>query len=343
MRHSYIGHSYVDWITCVHEGGFSYGTLEKKEIPCPICNGRDFEELSSKDRYRMGIRTVGCNSCGFAFTNPQPTEAALTDFYRRFYRNYYQNACTPSTEYIRRYGKDERAKDTVDYLERRTLQHDGMRVLDVGCAEGSILREIGKRSQGLALVGVEPDINFSSFARSYAGCSIFEHLDQLPESAANAYDLIIVNHVLEHVSNPVSFLRRLSGLLSERGVVYIDVPSVLDYRSIEALHIAHLYHFSAATLSLAGDAAGLMAIDIERHEPPMHPISLRSIMRRTQGERDRTSKSYSDYREWWNRIQTLDARAWQYFFRQNRIVRSLGRVPMGILRRLMRNTVSASQ
>ncbi len=334
MRHSYIGRWYANWIIPVHEGGVYYAALEKKEIPCPICNGHDFEDLSSKDRYRMGVRTVGCIGCGFVLTNPQPTEAALNDFYLRFYRNYYQNASAPTIEYIRRYGKYERAKHTVDYLERMALRHEGMRILDVGCAEGSILREIGKRSQDLALLGIEPDINFSSFARSYAGCTIFEHLDQLPESTATAYDLIIVNHVLEHVSNPVTFLRRLSGFLSQRGVVYIDVPSVLDYRSIEALHVAHLYHFSSAALSLAGDAAGLTAIDIERHEPPMHPISLRSLMRRTRGERGPELNRSSDYREWWNRIRALDARAWQYFVRQNRVVRSLGRVPMGIVRRL---------
>ena len=324
----------------MHEDGSFYRTLDKKEIPCPICAGRGFEQLSTKDRYRMGVRTVGCRGCGFVFTNPQPTEAALAEFYSNFYRNYYQRASLPSIEYIRRYGKQQRAANTVDYLETKTLRLEEMRVLDVGCAEGSLLREIGKRAQGVVRVGVEPDNNYAAFARTYAGCSVFEHLDQLPEPTANAYDLIIVNHVLEHVCSPVTFLRRLSGLLSARGVAYIDVPNVSDYRSIEALHIAHLSHFSATTLCLASDAAGLRVIDIERHEPPMHPISLRAIMRRVAVERELALDRYGNDHEWWNRVRSADSRAWRYFFRQNSVVRSLGRVPMGWVRRLVRDPAS---
>jgi 2-polyprenyl-3-methyl-5-hydroxy-6-metoxy-1,4-benzoquinol methylase len=40
------------------------------------------------------------------------------------------------------------------------------------------------------------------------------------------FDLIILSHVLEHLLNPSVFLKKIKSILSDNGILYIEVPSL---------------------------------------------------------------------------------------------------------------------
>lgn len=258
-----------------------YKRMSRDWMVCPVCSSTDFETLARVDRYGMGIPTCQCLRCGLAMTNPVPSDSALSGFYRDDYRMYYRKVDTPSEEHIGEYGLATRAAYISKFLGDSGLLSGTTRVLDVGCAEGSLLRAIRSLAPSSVRVGVEPNPKFGEFARSWADATIYGDLAEIEEQGQR-FDLITVNHVLEHVREPVVFLRRLANLTTPNGQIYVDVPDAARYRSLNDLHIAHLFHFSAASLDNVARRAGLLPQTIEKHEPTRHPRSVRAVLRPQQ-------------------------------------------------------------
>ncbi|MDO9313854.1 MAG: class I SAM-dependent methyltransferase [Burkholderiaceae bacterium] len=249
-----------------------------EHVACPLCLGLEFERLAATDRYDMGIVTVGCLGCGLVMTNPQPTSEAIEDFYSRHYRRYYRQSVAPTLSYIRALRIDERTSAAVDFLIERGELRPGMAVLDIGASEGSMLRAVGDRMPTTRRFAIEPAAALGDFAVQHAGCEMHTSLCEFRDSQPEPVDLVIMNHVLEHIKNPVQFLLSMKPLLAPNARVYIDVPDLREYRKLSALHIAHLYHFGPETLAHTAARAGYTVHLIEKHAPPKHPRSLRCVL-----------------------------------------------------------------
>jgi len=139
-------------------------------------------------------------------------------------------------------------------------------VLDVGCSTGVMLDLFKER--GWKTWGVEP--SKSGKVAKKKGHNIrkdyFERC-QLPE---NHFDLIILNHVLEHMDNPVKSLKKVRRLLKKGGIVLVDVPNVGSLSSIILgdrwpflLPNEHKYQFTKDSLSNVFKEAGLKVIHFE--------------------------------------------------------------------------------
>ena len=268
-------------------------------------------------------------------TNPRPSSERMKRFYAEDYRRYYTGFKAPSAEYIARFRRAERADHHVRYLSEFGILVSGIKVLDVGCAEGSLLKALQDRCPQSERYAVEPNPDFGTFAKSHAGVRRLwiTSDDVLADDTAPQFDMITIVHVLEHAANPVEFLSQLKSKLAPGGHVYVDVPDLAAYRDIDMLHVAHLFHFSQDTLALVARRAGLEVVSIERHAPPEHPRSVRAVLRTglvsaldvkpfmtTQGAPD------------WDNVRGAMARSHRYFLR-----RSLaGRIVFNAPRRLLR-------
>jgi len=115
---------------------------------------------------------------------------------------------------------------------------------------------------------------------------------QIPHSAP--YDVVVMHHVLEHVNEPVQFLKDVRTLLGRAGIVIIRVPNVFcceahlpGWNSYEPYH---LVYFSPATLRRAVEQAGFEVLRIGTHESfsGWFLALLRTLLRtnqKTAGER----------------------------------------------------------
>ena len=293
-------------------------SMPTRAVPCAVCDGDAHTTLCTNDRYDMALTTVGCNACGLLFTNPQPTAEAMVRFYELDYRRYYENTEQPSADYIRRLKKDVRADHMVQYLLRELNLHVTPRVLDVGCAEGAVLKRLTETVPGASLFGIEPNPDFAGFASQYTGAEIAASLDDV---VGQQFDLIVTNHVLEHINDPLSYLRTLRALLTDTGSLYVAVPDAESYRNLADLHIAHLYHFTRQTLQDLLSKAGLTPIHMERHEPQRHPISIRCIVNRSA--ESLASTNITAEPDAWSVMAKIEAHAWRYRLRRHPLVRLL--------------------
>jgi SAM-dependent methyltransferase len=252
----------------------SLAAFDAQVRPCPLCGGTSFEALARHDRNLLGVVTVGCRGCGLVQTNPRPSAQGLSDFYRDHYRLYYQGTATPNQQYITKLNKDVRLARTARHLIDTLALREDATVLDFGCGEGSMFAALRQAGLTGAFFGVEPNASFGEFASRYGNATVSNVI-----RGRKQVDLVIVNHVLEHLDDPLGTLRELALLIKPAGHLYIDVPDAEEYDKIFDLHIAHIYHFTEQTLKSLVEKAGYTVLALEKHAPHFHPKSVRLVAR----------------------------------------------------------------
>lgn len=268
---------------------FDYESIAKEAVDCPLCGSGEHSLVYNRDRYDMGIHTVICKRCGFVFTNPRPTEAALADFYRHHYRKYYENTETPTDEYLEKGRFTERAMWNLEFiqadLDKELGRRGKVRFLDVGCAQGSLLRLLKDRyRETIALAGIEPSLEFSKYASEHSGAEIYTgvlegYLEVNKER--ECFDYINLSHVLEHILQPVRFLRNLHDLLRPEGRLCVEIPNILgEWYGVGMFHIGHVSQFCPETFARAARLAGFSIISRNLVGNEIHPWKMTFLMQR---------------------------------------------------------------
>ncbi|HEY3142074.1 MAG TPA: bifunctional glycosyltransferase/class I SAM-dependent methyltransferase [Acidimicrobiales bacterium] len=103
-----------------------------------------------------------------------------------------------------------------------TEQATPLRVLDLGCADGSIAAEL--RRVGHHVVGI--DLSAADGVKDRVDEFIQADLDDgLPPEVEGPFDAVIAADVLEHVRRPEQLLRELHGVLSPGGSLWASIPN----------------------------------------------------------------------------------------------------------------------
>ena len=237
-----------------------YNRLQKERIDCPICSGKKQQLLFCGDRYGMGVETVGCKRCGMIFINPRPTEKAMLNFYQTEYRRLYEAVEVPTEEYVSAGPFRPRAHYVVNAIDSILENGKGMRFLDIGCGEGTLLQTVKNNHPQVECFGLEPDPNFAAYARSNSGaedvfCSDF---GSFFDGNQQTFHVIALTHVLEHLLDPVATLTRIREILEPGGFFYVEVPNIADPRTsgLGQIHLGHVMSFAPGTLTRALQTAG---------------------------------------------------------------------------------------
>lgn len=106
----------------------------------------------------------------------------------------------------------------------RTLTQKNMRILEIGCGNGSNLSIF--RSLGHDTIGVEPDVAALEAAREQ-GHTVFQGTaEELPQDVLHErFDAIVFMHVLEHCIDPFVAVKNAVELLETGGVLVAEVPN----------------------------------------------------------------------------------------------------------------------
>ncbi len=138
------------------------------------------------------------------------------------------------------------------------------RLLDVGCGTGEFLAAAA--DGGWTATGVEPVDASAAIARSH-GLAVTTGLstDLPPDALGN--DVVSACHVLEHMLDPVAFLRELARCGQPGGTVLVESPNYRSmarrsagagWRHLRAFE--HVLHLEPATMRTVFDRAGLLDV-----------------------------------------------------------------------------------
>jgi methionine biosynthesis protein MetW len=100
------------------------------------------------------------------------------------------------------------------------------RVLDVGCAEGYLAREL--RARGCTVVGLEEDAAAAEVAREFCEEVVVGDVEreEVRSRVSGRFDRVLFGDVLEHLRDPGAVLRWARGLLGADGRAVISLPNI---------------------------------------------------------------------------------------------------------------------
>lgn len=258
------------------------GTYKLEDYRC-LCSCDEDVIIAETDRYGLSLNTVICRACGIVRINPRLDQNALKEFYYNEYHDLYFNT---EASGIPAHFQAQRTSGLYikDFIKShyKDFKLEGAAVLDIGCSAGGILEPFLK--SGAIVRGYDYNDSYLEYGRS-----VDKRLDLRLggiddiRNIRDRFDLIIMNHVLEHMHDPKEAIQAAGKLLKDEGMLYLSVPSVKNtqyYNSptgsyLGSLHIAHLYYFSRNSL---------LSI-MDNFEPIFIDDKVRGIFRRSPGKK----------------------------------------------------------
>lgn len=212
---------------------------------CPVCGSDKHEKISGWDRKLKRLETHICSDCGLFFHHPMPTDDELATYYASVYRAEYQFLRRrPSASHQRR--KAEEAEERVARVGQFTDLTKPLRVLDVGCGSGEVVRAFASR--GHESHGIEPGSDFADHAAAGLPANAQIHggsleADLFPEGH---FDVIVCMHVIEHLNRPTEALSYMRRWLAPGGLMMLEVPDMYGYKTkgFDRFHFAHTLGFT---------------------------------------------------------------------------------------------------
>jgi len=220
---------------------------------CPVCGQAqaDLVWQQAETFIAEGLCLYQCQACTQIYLNPRLTLESTTILEN-------QSEVYAYTEVEERHEIDIKV-DIIGHIEQQGLLKPG-RILDVGCNRGLLL--VAAQSRGWQPIGIELSSVAAQIARERYGLTVYGDSTCLTE--LEAFDLITCWHVLEHLHEPLSFMRELAAALKPQGVLEIQVPAyrfreqfIEQQQAGSLLNVVHTLHFTAATLIQLVQQAGL--------------------------------------------------------------------------------------
>jgi SAM-dependent methyltransferase len=237
------------------------------DCPCPGCGA----EHATPAFIKHGFRYVECAGCGSLFVSPRPPQDALDRFYRDAPSSvYWAREFFPAVEEARREKIiGPRVQRILEHPRLRALGADNPVVVDVGAGTGAFLTELLVAAPTARAIAVEPGEDLAHQARAH-GLSVVESpVEQCDELAGEA-DVVTSFEVIEHVHDPLTFVRAIGRLARPGGLVLVtglngdgfDVQVLWgDAKAVSPPH--HLNFLSVEGLDALFRRAGLSDVEVE--------------------------------------------------------------------------------
>lgn len=204
---------------------------------------------------RIHYRVVRCSTCGLVRSDPVASGDALAALYERSQFDYAAEVPTLQRTYRRYFRKARAVAPRLDA------------VLEVGAGNGFFL-EVAHAEGVETVKGVEP----STAAIAAARADIRPHLvaDILREGLfpPASFDLVCAFQVLDHVPDPLDFLRQCHALLRSGGLVLFVVHDVESWSAklmrerSPIIDIEHTYLYSRKTIGALLERAGFTVAEV---------------------------------------------------------------------------------
>jgi SAM-dependent methyltransferase len=252
---------------------------------CLICKGRlreiaaNLSAASSRADALYPFALFECTNCGHVQKDVGKNyQEQLDDVYRVSYalpgegkKNNIVNGQVISREKVL-------ARALGRLLDGRT---EGA-VLDIGTGAGHLLAAFSEALPGFEIVGYDLNNDKEDLIRANGATDCyFGSLETIPKK----FDVITLNHVLEHLPDPVTVLKQASALLKPDGYLAAIVPC---FRAVytDFFFLEHCSHFTEKSLNVVSALAGLSIV--QRLEGVLGLIEIGFVAQRSEKHRSVT-------------------------------------------------------
>jgi SAM-dependent methyltransferase len=187
---------------------------------CGLCAARARPVLRGRPDTEYGVPCAldywDCEGCGLVFADPVPSEL-IPSFYVT-YSTHADASVAAHAGFWRLMDALTPAVDRRGAFEALGVARDA-RLLDFGCGSGRFLKELADDGYS-TLSGCDFDPRVA--AAAMPGLRFYDGFDALGDAQ---FDVITLNHVIEHLEDVPGSLARLRAHLAPGGMIYIRTPN----------------------------------------------------------------------------------------------------------------------
>ena len=236
--------------------------------------------------------------------SPRPDGPSLAEYYSQDYftsatgRGDHNSAINKQRKFAKHICRTIQSTFSCSTISR-------IRILEVGSSYGETLtqlktcfsdNEISHASSEVELYAIEPSI----VAREI-GSNNYKHVRYLGELIGsldsaefdNYFDIVVLSHVVEHLSNPHDSLVRISECVTNEGLVYIEVPNYYFHPSLEVGHL-HCPTPRGLINLTRNSSLQIKRLSLNDHRSPV-PLYITAVAERNAKSNTHIRKPYLPY------------------------------------------------
>lgn len=230
------------------------------------------EQLNEPETF-YPLKVFTCENCFLVQVDEYKKSDAIFDSNYVYFSSY-------STTWL------SHAKRYTDMMIERFGFDEKSQVIEVASNDGYLLQYFKERN--VPVMGIEPTANTAEVAIKKGIKTIINFFgSELADSLANYWnikaDLLLGNNVLAHVPDITDFVKGMKIVLSEKGVITMEFPHLLqlvENSQFDTIYHEHFSYLSFYTVCRIFEAQGLQMFDVE--EIPTHGGSLRIFAKHTE-------------------------------------------------------------
>ena len=249
---------------CVYDTELFFGNDQRVKCRCVACGSTK----TKKEFIKFGFGYVSCLQCQSLFQSPRPLPKSFENFYRNSSSsNYWAEVFFPSVAEARREKIFKpRVSSLFDIVSNRGYKIKSL--IDVGAGFGMFIEEWRKLDDQTNCLAIEPSQSLAAVCRQ-KGIQTLEDVIENVEGYENFSGLVVSFEVLEHVWDPVTFLKGLVRMTKPGGIVFVSTLSIDGFdlqhlwgssKQISPPH--HLNFLSNKGLEELFEKAGLINIEL---------------------------------------------------------------------------------
>ncbi len=181
---------------------------------CYLCDKLTQNQIvNRKIRGNVRCKVYECSACKLQYLDKKFVKQFLT---QSFYRK----------EYVKLYDKKFFLNKNNHYskiFEKIKKYTNKKNILEIGAGGGYLFHYLKKNTKSYEAVELS-DIQRKYLKKKFR----IKTYKEISDAPKGFYDVVIIISVLEHVTDPIDFLRNLKLLLKKKGRIIIECPSIND-------------------------------------------------------------------------------------------------------------------
>lgn len=222
-----------------------------KDINCYLCGSINIINLDGNVRDDKSIPILKCSDCDLVFLGKK--DHINKDYYKKDYTE--ENLGNVEWQELINicYHDDIRRSEQLKILVKNK------KYLDVGCGAGGTLIHLKDKCK--QAIGIEPNERWRKELK-IRGVNTFSNIEEVKN---NSQDVISLFHVLEHIAEPINFLKTIKQKAKNKSQIIIEVPNSDDalitlYKNKAFLNFTywspHLFYYNEKTLKKLLEKSG---------------------------------------------------------------------------------------
>lgn len=274
------------------------------EMGCPICGKENFEvidklcsnmKILGESFPKSDTNVVSCNNCGLTYLNSDATQENYIAYYK-------SDICNPPM-YYEMFGEEETEEYFQHILARLAPYIDkNSSILDVAGSWGELGAFLKRKYMESNVTIIDPKDKCIVACKEKGLKAVLGDSSNMAELLEEKYDLIILNHALEHILDIQKAMQNVKEVLKENGYVYIEIPNIEGYVKEDAapycfLTYEHVVHMGMDDLHNLAEYTGFTVVDSGTYYKKISSYpSIWVILKNNNGVSNKKGKHFSQDR-----------------------------------------------